>query len=252
MHLNRFGFWSLFTCTPRLLSVALIVLWPCVASAAPDTAALERNKAIAARVFTEIFNERHFAAANEIYSSDFVNHGLHRNSSLQEDQAAAQSEIKAFPDLKMTVDLMVAENDLVTVMWTFRGTHTAFGYGLPPTGTRVVLRGMTIWRIRDGRITDEWTTFNSLSAYLQVIRHLKWLFLGLLTVLGCLVWLLARYRRRRTTAPIDAKRQLPPGSTSGVLHAIAADSHSPATGRAQVREKNTVTGLGESGKASRE
>jgi predicted ester cyclase len=198
--------WSLVTSTPRLLTAALIALWPCAASATPDTAALERNRVIATRVFTEIFNERRFSAADELYAPEFVNHGLHRNASLQEDQAAAQSEVKAFPDLKMTVDLMVA------VMWTFRGTHTAFGYGFPPTGTPVVLRGMTIWRIRDGKITDEWTTFNSLSVYLQVIRHLKWWLLGLLTIFGCLVWLLARYRRRRMTAPTDAKRQHPPRS----------------------------------------
>jgi steroid delta-isomerase-like uncharacterized protein len=215
MHFAHSAPWSLVTSTPRLLSAALIAFWPCAVSATPDTTALERNKALATRVFTEIFNERRLAAADELYAPEFVNHGLHRNASLQEDQAAAQGEIKAFPDLKMTVDLMVAENDLVTVMWTFRGTHTAFGYGFPPTGTPVELRGMTIWRVRDGKLTDEWTTFNSLSVYLQVIRHLKWLLLGLLTIVGCLVWLLAWYRRRRMTAPADAKRQNPPRSIGG-------------------------------------
>jgi steroid delta-isomerase-like uncharacterized protein len=215
MYLAHSAPWSLVTSTARLLSAALIALWPCAASATPDTAALEKNKVIATRVFIEIFNERRFSAAGELYAPEFVNHGLHRNASLQEDQAAAQGEVKAFPDLKMTVDLMVAENDLVTVMWTFRGTHTAFGYGFPPTGTPVVLRGMTIWRIRDGKITDEWTTFNSLSVYLQVIRHLKWWLLGLLTIFGCLVWLLARYRRRRITSPTDAKHQHRPDRTHG-------------------------------------
>jgi steroid delta-isomerase-like uncharacterized protein len=215
MHFDHSAPWSLVNATPRLLSAALIAFWPCAASATPDTATLERNKALATRVFTEIFNERRFAAAEELYAPEFVNHGLHRNFSLQEDQAAAQGEVKAFPDLKMTVDLMVAENDLVSVMWTFRGTHTAFGYGFPPTGTPVVLRGITIWRIRDGKIIDEWTTFNSLSVYLQVIRHLKWGLLGLLAIFGCLVWLLARFRRRRMTAPTDAKRQHPPRSIGG-------------------------------------
>ena len=149
------------------------------------------------RVFDEIFNQKRLAAADELYARDFVNHGLHGNATLQEDQAAARAEITAFPDLRMTVDLMVAEGDLVAVMWTFRGTHSAFGYGLPPTGTRLVLRGMTIWRIRDGRISDEWTTFNSFSAYIQVIRHLKWFLLGVLALLGGLVWLLAGHRRPR-------------------------------------------------------
>ena len=199
MHFARSTPRSLAHATPRLLCAALITFLPCIASATPETAALEKNKALATRVFTEIFNERRFAAADELYAPEFLNHGLHRDFSLQEDQAAAQGEVKAFPDLKMTVDLIVAENDLVTVMWTFRGTHTAFGYGFPPTGAPVVLRGMTIWRVRNGKLTDEWTTFNSLSVYLQVLRHLKWWLLGLLTIFGYLVWLLARYRRRAAT-----------------------------------------------------
>ena len=152
------------------------------------------------RVFNEIFNQRHFDVADEIYAPDFVNHGLHRDASLREDQAAVRAEVKAFPDLRMTVDLVVAEGDFVTVMWTLRGTHTAFGYGLPPTGARIELRGITIWRVVDGKLHDEWTSFNSLSAYLQVLRHLKWFFSGLLLAVAAMVWLVARRLRKRVAA----------------------------------------------------
>lgn len=70
-----------------------------------------KNKAIAGRVFEEIFNEGKFQVAQEIYAQDFVNHGLRRNFDLQEDQAAVHAEKKAFPDLKMSVILMAAEGD---------------------------------------------------------------------------------------------------------------------------------------------
>ena len=76
----------------------------------------ERNKAVARRVFDEIFNQGKFQVADEIYARDFVNHGLHRDAGLDEDQAAVHWEKQACPDLKMTVDLMVAEGDLVTVV----------------------------------------------------------------------------------------------------------------------------------------
>src|SRR5208282_12022 len=73
----------------------------------PDAASQEaRNKAIAGRVFEEIFNQGKFQVAYEIYAQDFVNRGLHRNFDLQEDQAAVHAEKKAFPDLKMSVILM--------------------------------------------------------------------------------------------------------------------------------------------------
>ena len=50
----------------------------------------EANKAVARRVFTEIFNRGNFAMAQSIYAPDFVNHGLHQDIGLAEDQAAAR------------------------------------------------------------------------------------------------------------------------------------------------------------------
>lgn len=107
-----------------------------------------------------------------------------------------RAEKKAFPDLKMTVDLMVAEGDLVTVVWTFRGTNTAAGYGLPPTGARIELRGITVWRIVDGKIREEWTSFDELQAARQFVTQLKWPLLGLLVAAVILVWILCRVIRR--------------------------------------------------------
>src|SRR5205823_7370556 len=120
------------------------------------------------------FNQGKFQVADEIYAPDFVNHGLHRDATLSEDQAAVHAEKKAFPDLKMTVSLMTAKDDLVTAVWTFRGTHTAGGYaGLPATGTPIEMRGITIWRIVDGKIRDEWSSWNELGAYSQVVHHVQ-------------------------------------------------------------------------------
>jgi len=170
----------------------------------PDgTSQQAKNKAVAARVFEEIFNQGKFQVADEIYASDFVNHGLHRNADLQADQAAVHAEKKAFPDLKITVDLMVAEGDLVTVVWTFRGTNTAAGYGLPPTGARIELRGITVWRIVDGKIREEWTSFDELSAARQFVTQLKWPLLGLLSAAVILLWILCRLilRLRLTRLP---------------------------------------------------
>jgi len=160
----------------------------------PDVAAqVEKNKAIAARVFEEIFNQGKFQIADEIYAKDFVNHGLHRNYDLQEDQAAVHAEKKAFPDLNMSVILMAAEGDLVTVVWVFRGTHTGSGYdGLPRTEVRLELRGITVWRIVDGKIREEWTEFDQLRAAQQFVTQLKWPLLGFLFVALILAWAFCR------------------------------------------------------------
>jgi steroid delta-isomerase-like uncharacterized protein len=193
--------------TSLLLFVALAAAGAALATdgALPpdETSQQAKNKAVAARVFEEIFNQGKFQVADEIYASDFVNHGLHRNFDLQADQAAVHAEKKAFPDLKMTVDLMVAEGDLVTVVWTFRGTNTAAGYGLPPTGARIELRGITVWRIVDGKIREEWTSFDDMQAASQLVTQLKWQLLGLLAASVILLWIFCRVilRLRLTRLP---------------------------------------------------
>jgi hypothetical protein len=40
------------------------------------------------------------------------------------------------------------------------------------------MKGLTIWRIVDGKITDEWGSFNEMGAYAQVIAHVKWYLLA--------------------------------------------------------------------------
>jgi len=64
--------------------------------------------------------------------------------------------------------LMVAENDLVTVVWTGTGTNTGQGNGLPATGKKVELRGITVWSIVDGKIHEEWSAFDQLRMMQQL------------------------------------------------------------------------------------
>ena len=180
--------------------LVLVLVLPGTVSAAdnvPDAPSREaRNKAVAGRVFEEIFNQGKFQVADEIYSRDFKNHGLHRTADLQEDQAAVHDEKRAFPNLNMSVDMMVAERDLVTVVCTFRGTHTGPGYGIPPTGAKIELRGITVWRIVDGKIRDEWTAFNELQIVSQIVARLKWLLIGSLIATLVLVWAIWKGIRR--------------------------------------------------------
>lgn len=127
-----------------------------------------RNKAIARRVFEEILTQGKFEVAEQIYSKDFVNHGLTRDASLKEDQDAARGWKQAFPDLKMTVLQEIAEGDLVTVLWSGTGTNTGQGVGLPATGKGGTLRGITIWRIVNGKLTEEWSEFDQLRMMKQL------------------------------------------------------------------------------------
>ena len=128
----------------------------------------EQNKAIARRAFEEILNKGDFELAKQLYAKDFVNHGIHRDASLEEDQAALKGWHQAFPDVVIAPEKLIAEDDLVTVYWTARGTNTGTGNGLPATGKKAELSGITIWRIVDGKIKEEWSAFDQLSMMQQL------------------------------------------------------------------------------------
>lgn len=123
---------------------------------------MERNKAIARRVFTDIFTQGKYEVANQIYAKDFVNHDAARNIGFDENLANVRGWRSAFPDLEMTVDQEIAEGEFVTVLWRGRGTNTGTGNGLNATGKRAEGRGISVFRVSDGKITEEWTEFSQL------------------------------------------------------------------------------------------
>src|SRR5436305_14414943 len=77
----------------------------------------EQNKAIAKRAFEEILSKGRFELASELYAKDFVNHGIHRNASLEEDQAALKGWHQAFPDVSIVPEKLIGEDDLVAIFW---------------------------------------------------------------------------------------------------------------------------------------
>src|SRR5213593_4582199 len=128
----------------------------------------EQNKAIARRAFEEILSHGRFELAAQLYAKDFINHGIHRNASLEEDQAALKGWHQAFSDITIVPEKLIAEGDLVTIYWIARGTNTGTGNGLPATGKKAELAGITIWRIVNGKIKEEWSAFDQLSMMQQL------------------------------------------------------------------------------------
>jgi steroid delta-isomerase-like uncharacterized protein len=128
----------------------------------------DQNKAIAKRAFEEILSHGRFELAEQLYAKDFINHGIHSTANLEEDQAALKGWHQAFPDFVIVPEKFIAEDDLVTIYWVARGTNTGTGNGLPATGKKVELAGITIWRIVDGRINEEWSAFDQLSMMQQL------------------------------------------------------------------------------------
>jgi steroid delta-isomerase-like uncharacterized protein len=83
-------------------------------------------------------------------------HPTEGDRSLDEDIKETVKYLVAFPDLKVTVEDMIAKDDKVVTRWAINGTHEGTLRNIPVTGKPVVVKGITIKRIDNGKIVEEW------------------------------------------------------------------------------------------------
>jgi steroid delta-isomerase-like uncharacterized protein len=102
------------------------------------------------------------------HAPDFIAHSEGRPASLEEDMTAAREQRKAMPDMRVQVNHIVADGNLVAVHWSASGTNTAAGWGIPATGKSVSVSGMTVFRFERGLIQEEWSVFNMYSLLKQL------------------------------------------------------------------------------------
>jgi len=151
----------------RTLGLWLFIFFICLPSKAQTTGEQKKNKAITQSFFEAVLDQGHLDKYADSHAANFVAHAQDHDATLAEDMAAAREERKALPDMRVRVNEMVAERDLVAVYWTASGTNTQQGMGLPATGKRIVVPGMTLFRFRGGKISEEWSVFDLLSAMRQ-------------------------------------------------------------------------------------
>jgi steroid delta-isomerase-like uncharacterized protein len=80
--------------------------------------------------------------------------------------------LAAFPDLAVTLEGVVAEDDQVVVRWRATGTHTGNSMALPAMGRNISFRGMTWIRYREGKMVEGWGSWNLLGL-IQALREEK-------------------------------------------------------------------------------
>ncbi len=129
----------------------------------------EQNKQLIRRMY-EVINDRDLSLATELLTEDVVYHdappGLPpgREGFL----AFTQMFLDAFPDLQLTVEDLLAEGDRVAARVRGRGTHQGELMGIAPTGRSFEASGITIIRLEDGRIAEEWEQIDMLGILQQL------------------------------------------------------------------------------------
>jgi predicted ester cyclase len=78
---------------------------------------------------------------------------------------------QVFPDLRITIEDVIAADDRVAARWTARGTHRAEFLGIAPTGTPVCWGGTDIYRLVDGKIVEWWRNDDLVELLKQLRRN---------------------------------------------------------------------------------
>jgi steroid delta-isomerase-like uncharacterized protein len=116
------------------------------------------NAALVTRWFEEVWNQRRAAAIDEVVAAESLCHTDAGTMRGPEEFRRQQFEpfLAAFPDLKVDVEAVIAQDDQVAVRWNATGTHGGDGLGCAPTGRQVTFRGITWIVVRDGQFREGW------------------------------------------------------------------------------------------------
>jgi steroid delta-isomerase-like uncharacterized protein len=121
------------------------------------------NKAVVRRFIEGFLNTGDVAIADEVLAANYIDH------TSSNPEMAGRENIRrfvdewltAFPNSHSVVEDMVAEGDRVASRWTTTATHQGYFRGVSPTGERVEVGAIGIFRIAEGRIVESWDKYDT-------------------------------------------------------------------------------------------
>src|SRR5215204_576474 len=132
----------------------------------------EENKALTRRSWEIVAKgslETLEDALQEVYAHAIVMHEPDEDVRGIEGMTQFVSMIRSgLPDLRITLEDVIAEGEKVVSRWRAQGTHQGELMGIAPTGNEVAITGITIHRIEEGKIVEEWENWDALGLMQQI------------------------------------------------------------------------------------
>ena len=128
----------------------------------------EKNKAVARRFLDELWNRSNFAVVDGLLARDYDGHSSTVIRGPEGAVAFIPQARVAFPDFQFEVHDQIAEGDKVATRWKVVGTHEGSFQGVPPSGKRIEMTGITIFRLANGKLVDGWTNEDLLGLLQQI------------------------------------------------------------------------------------
>ena len=131
----------------------------------------EQNKTNVRRLFEEVWNKGQLPVADELFAPTYTHH----DSSTPDVGRGPESEKKrvtlyrnAFPDIRLTIEDMLAEGETVVARWSCRGTHKGELNGIAPTGKQFNITGISIARFTNGKMFEGYINWDALGLMQQL------------------------------------------------------------------------------------
>jgi steroid delta-isomerase-like uncharacterized protein len=131
----------------------------------------EQNKTNIRRLFEEVWNKGQLPVADELFAPTYTHH----DSSTPDVGRGPESEKKrvtlyrnAFPDIRLTIEDMLAEGETVVARWSCRGTHKGELNGIAPTGKQFNITGISIARFTNGKMFEGYINWDALGLMQQL------------------------------------------------------------------------------------
>ena len=138
------------------LIVALVLTTGCQQQTDDSKKQVEDNIKMYINVWDEILNKGNIDMIDTYFAEDYVNKTV---TSSVNGKAEAKDYfgafIAGFSDINFVVDEIFGVDDRLIKRWTFNGTHSGEFAGIPATGNKITLKGVSVSRIVDGKISEE-------------------------------------------------------------------------------------------------
>jgi predicted ester cyclase len=114
-----------------------------------------------------------FFMENSVPDYTYYPSGYSKPMSRQELDESFLALCKAFPDIRYTFDELVAKGDKLTTRFTFTGTHMGEYMGIPATGNKIKVTGLSISLIKNGKFVEDREQIDTLGMMQQLGMELK-------------------------------------------------------------------------------
>jgi steroid delta-isomerase-like uncharacterized protein len=131
---------------------------------------VEDNKAIIRAYVEMVWNRKQVDRAEEVVASDFIDHAPLPGQApgLEGAKRKWAMYLTAIPDLRVTTEDLVAEGDKVAVRRSYEGTHQGELLGIPATDKQLQVGSISIFRLVDGKIAENWEQLDRLALLQQL------------------------------------------------------------------------------------